>query len=111
MSNPNVPVAQPTTQSQAIAPSARSSHGLLATAIVVAGLGGGMLAWHPWDENTVQEPPPKDPQRITIQHVGDQREAGGGPDSTRPVYCLTNETGGLYCIVMPNRYTIIDKPR
>ncbi len=56
-----------------------------------------MLAWHPWDQYTVQEPP-KDPQHNTIQHVGDQRESGGGPESTRPVYCMTNETGGLYCI-------------
>jgi hypothetical protein len=63
-----------------------------------------------WDKDTVQEPP-KDPQHITIQKVGEQREPGDS-DSTRPVSCMTNETGGLYCMVMPGRYTgIQEEPR
>jgi hypothetical protein len=86
----------------------RAGHGLLAAAILFAGLGGGLLAWHPWDRNIVQEPPPKDPQRITIQKVGDQSDPGDS-ESTRPVYCMTNETGGLYCMVMPGRYTGIQE--
>ncbi len=111
MSNPNAPVPQPAPpQPQANTTRSQPGYGLLATAILVAGIGGGMLAWHPWDQNKVQAPP-KDPQHITIQHVGDQRESGGGPESTRPVYCMTNETGGLYCIVMPNRYSGIREPR
>ncbi|WP_433271148.1 hypothetical protein ACQPZF_11640 [Actinosynnema sp. CS-041913] len=82
----------------------------MAAAILVAGIGGGLLAWHPWDKDTVPAPPPKDPQRITIQKIGDQSDTTGD-DSTRPVYCMTNETGGLYCIVMPGRYTHIREDR
>ncbi|WP_260479042.1 hypothetical protein [Kibdelosporangium aridum] len=87
----------------------RSGYGPLATAILFAGIGGGLLAWHPWDKGAVPEPP-KNPQHITIQKVGEQREPGNS-DATRPVYCMTNETGALYCMVMPNRYTSIQEER
>ena len=93
---------------QATTPRPRTGHGLLATAILVAGIGGGLLAWHPWDKQ-VQEPP-KNPNHITVQKVGEQREAANS-DATRPVYCMTNETGALYCMVMPNRYTSIQEER
>ncbi|MEV4143942.1 hypothetical protein AB0J40_09760 [Amycolatopsis sp. NPDC049691] len=86
---------------------ARRGSGLLAAAIVVAGIGGGLLAWHPWDKPAAPAPA-KDPQHITIQHVGDQSEPGQ-PESSRPVYCLTNDTGGLSCLVMPGRYTGIEE--
>ncbi|MGK3207950.1 hypothetical protein [Amycolatopsis sp. MEPSY49] len=107
MSDPDIPAPQP---SPAPAPApARRGSGLLATAILLAGLGGGLLAWHPWDKPPAPEPP-KDPQRITIQHVGDQRDPTDS-ESSRPVYCLTNETGGLYCMVMPSRYSGIEEDR
>ncbi|WP_106620389.1 hypothetical protein [Saccharothrix carnea] len=108
MSNPDTteprslpPQPEPTTTT-----TPRRGNGLLATAILFAGIGGGLLAWHPWDENTVQVPPAEDPHRITIQKVGEQTEAGES-EASKPVYCLTNETGGLYCVVMPNRYTAL----
>lgn len=110
MSHPETPVPQPSPpQPQATTKESRPGYGLLATVILVAGIGGGLLAWHPWDKHPVQEPP-KDPGRITIQKVGDQTEAGNS-EATRPVYCMTNETGGLYCVVMPNRYTRIEEER
>ncbi len=106
MADPDFVAPQVSSPSPETGPARPRGHGLLAAAIVVAGLGGGLLAWHPWDENTVQQPT-KDPHRITVQKVGEQRESGNS-DATRPVYCLTNETGGLYCLVMPDRYTIIE---
>jgi hypothetical protein len=119
MSHPETPLPQPTQPEPQSQPEpqpqprettarSRSGNGLLATAILVAGIGGGLLAWHPWDEAPL--PAPKDPGRITIQKVGDQREATNY-DETRPVYCMTNETGGLYCVVLPNRYTHIEEER
>lgn len=99
--------SQPEPQPQATTTKARPGYGLLATAILFAGLGGGLLAWHPWDKGPAPEPP-KDPHLITIQHIGDQEEPGGS-EPRRPVYCMTNETGGLYCMVMPNQYTAIRK--
>ncbi|GHE78339.1 hypothetical protein GCM10017786_04980 [Amycolatopsis deserti] len=104
MSHPNAPAPQ---QPQ-VATQPRSGSGLLAAAILVAGIGGGLLAWHPWDKGPV--PAPQDPQHITIQKVGEQVEAGNS-DATQPVYCLTNETGGLYCMPLPNRYTTIQEER
>ncbi|HJQ47444.1 MAG TPA: hypothetical protein VJ870_14190 [Amycolatopsis sp.] len=87
----------------------RAGSGLLATAILFAGIGGGLLAWHPWDKNMLQvQERPKDPQHITIQKVGEQSDPTES-DSDRPVYCMANETGGLYCMVMPNRYTGIQE--
>ncbi|TNC20983.1 hypothetical protein [Amycolatopsis alkalitolerans] len=110
MSHPDTPLPQPSPpQPQAVTTKPRTGYGLLVTAILFAGIGGGLLAWHPWDKDRVPEPP-KDPRHITIQRVGEQREAGES-DSTRPVYCLTNETGGLYCMVMPGRYTTIQEER
>lgn len=50
---------------------------------------------------------PKDPRHITIQKVGDQSDPTDS-GSTRPVYCMTNETGGLSCVVMPTRYSGIE---
>ncbi|MER5269039.1 hypothetical protein ABTZ99_43800 [Actinosynnema sp. NPDC002837] len=109
MSHPETPVPQPSPpRPPATTDQSRPGHGLLATAILVAGIGGGLLAWHPWDKPVPE--PAKDPGRITIQKVGEQREAGNS-DQTRPVYCLTNETGGLYCVVMPNQYTGIQEER
>jgi hypothetical protein len=116
MSYPDTPAPQPSPpqsepepqsepQPQATTTKARSGYGLLATAILFAGLGGGLMAWHPWDKGPAPEPP-KDPHHITIQKIGDQQE-GGDSESIRPVYCMTNETGGLYCMVMPNQYTAI----
>ncbi|GAA4592274.1 hypothetical protein GCM10023194_53630 [Planotetraspora phitsanulokensis] len=107
MSHPDTPVPQLSPpQPQATTTKPRAGNGLLATAILFAGIGGGLLAWHPWDKDPVQEPP--SPQNITIQKVGEQRNAGDF-DSSRPVYCMTNETGGLYCMVMPGRYTDIQQ--
>lgn len=108
MSLPNAPIPQPEpSQSQALTTKPRAGQGLLATAILFAGIGGGLLAWHPWDKETAQEPI-KDPQRITIQRVGEQHDPTKS-DSDRPVYCMTNETGALYCMVMPGRYTSIQE--
>jgi hypothetical protein len=108
MSHPDAPEPQPSPpQPQATTTKSRTGHGLLATAILLAGIGGGLLAWHPWDKPA--PPPPKDPQHITIQHVGDQSDPTES-GSTRPVYCMTNETGALYCMVMPSRYTGIEEP-
>ncbi|GAA3797118.1 MULTISPECIES: hypothetical protein [Amycolatopsis] len=108
MSHPNNPAPQQPQEPRPAATESRSRHGLLATAILVAGLGGGLLAWHPWDKAPV--PAPADPRHISIQKVGEQREAGNS-DATQPVYCLTNETGSLYCMVLPNRYTTIQEER
>ncbi|SDW49676.1 hypothetical protein SAMN05421504_101747 [Amycolatopsis xylanica] len=83
----------------------RQGHGLLSFAILVAGLGGGLLAWHPWVTPPAPEPP-KDPHHITIQHIGDQEDVTNS-SASQPVYCMTNETGGLYCMVMPNHNTDI----
>ncbi|HEY3470062.1 MAG TPA: hypothetical protein VGL47_33360 [Amycolatopsis sp.] len=103
MSHPETSTPQP------IAAHPRRGHGLLAFAILVAGIGGGLLAWHPWDKGPAPAPP-KDPQHITIQKVGEQSDPTDS-GSDRPVYCLTNETGGLYCLVMPGRYTGIQEDR
>ncbi|MEU4769390.1 hypothetical protein AB0H12_39725 [Actinosynnema sp. NPDC023794] len=109
MSHPETPVPQPSSpEPQPMTEQSRPGYGLLAFAILVAGIGGGLLAWHPWDKPVPE--PPKDPERITIQRVGEQLEAGNS-DETRSVYCMTNETGGLYCMVMPNRLTRIDEER
>ena len=105
MAHPDSPAPQPSPPQPPATPTrSRAGTGLLATAILLAGIGGGLLAWHPWDKPA--PPPAKDPQHITIQHVGDQSDPSDS-DSTRPVYCMTNETGGLYCMVMPGRYTDI----
>ncbi|MEU8639899.1 hypothetical protein AB0C38_47550 [Amycolatopsis sp. NPDC048633] len=112
MAHPDTPEPQPSPpQPQppaAAATKPRGGHGLLATAILLAGIGGGLLAWHPWDK-PAPPPPPKDPQHITIQKIGDQSDPTAGSGSDRPVYCMTNETGGLYCMVMPGRYTGIEE--
>jgi len=109
LSNPESPEPQPSPPQPQPAKS-RAGTGLLSFAILVAGIGGGLLAWHPWDKPPLPAPP-KDPQHITIQHIGDQSDPTAGSDSDRPVYCLTNETGGLYCMVMPGRYTGIEERR
>ncbi|MEU7764836.1 hypothetical protein AB0B25_06905 [Nocardia sp. NPDC049190] len=104
MSNPESSVPQPSLpQPQANSTRPLAGYLLLSTAILVAGIGGGLLAWHPWEKDTVKLPP-KDPQHITVQQIGDQYEPTNS-DSVRPVYCMTNETGGLYCMVMPSRYS------
>ncbi|WP_217998114.1 hypothetical protein [Nocardia paucivorans] len=82
----------------------------MSVAIMVAGIGGGLLAWHPWDKGPAPEPP-KDPHHITIQRVGEQRDPTGSSSENRPVYCMTNEVGGLYCLVMPSRYAGIQEER
>jgi hypothetical protein len=51
-----------------------------------------------------------DTQHIAIQQIGDQDDPTDST-SSRPVYCMTNETGGLYCMVMPGRYTGIRERR
>jgi hypothetical protein len=113
MSTPESPAPQPSPpqpepQPQATPAKSRAGTGLLAFAILVAGIGGGLLAWHPWDKPPLPEPP-KNPQHITIQRIGDQSDPTAGSASDRPVYCMTNETGGLYCMVMPGRYTGIEE--
>jgi hypothetical protein len=113
MSNPESPEPQPSPpqpQPQPQPAKSRAGTGLLSFAILVAGIGGGLLAWHPWDKPPLPAPP-KDPQHITIQHIGVQSDPTAGSDSDRPVYCLTNDTGGLYCMVMPGRYTGIEERR
>ncbi len=114
MSHPESPEPQPSqpqpqSQPQVTATQPRSGHGLLATAILIAGIGGGLLAWHPWVKPPAPEPA-KDPQHITIQHVGDQTEVTDS-GSRKPVYCMTNDTGALYCMVMPNHDTDIREAR
>jgi hypothetical protein len=48
MSNPDTPAPQPSfPQPQAMPDRPRSSHGLLIAAVLFAGFGGGLLAWHP----------------------------------------------------------------
>lgn len=107
MAHPESPAPQPSPPQPPVATTRpRTGSGLVATAILLAGLGGGLLAWHPWDKPVPE--PPKDPRHITIQRVGDQRDPTES-DSSRPVYCMTNETGGLYCMVMPSRYTLIQE--
>ncbi|WP_245547497.1 hypothetical protein [Nocardia brevicatena] len=102
LSPPRPPEASVTTRT------GQARHGLLAAAIIVAGVGGGLLAWHPWDKGPAPEPP-KDPHHITIQRVGEQRDPTGDSEGDRPVYCMTNETGSLYCMVMPGRYAGIQE--
>ncbi|HEY2060559.1 MAG TPA: hypothetical protein VGH57_19485 [Amycolatopsis sp.] len=85
----------------------RSGHGLLIAAVLFAGFGGGLLAWHPWDKPPVPAPP-QDPRHITIQKVGDQSDPTDS-ESSRPVYCMTNDTGCLSCVVMPTCYAAIQK--
>ncbi|WP_370949520.1 hypothetical protein AB5J62_18795 [Amycolatopsis sp. cg5] len=115
MSHPEFPEPQPpapepavpqATTPQPSAPKAGSGHGLLSFAILVAGLGGGLLAWHPWVTPPAPEPP-KDPGHIKIQQVGDQYDVTDSSSTEKPVYCMTNETGALYCMVLPNRNTMI----
>ena len=108
MSNPDTPSPQPSfPQPQPTPARPRSGHGLLIAAVLFAGFGGGLLAWHPWDKPPLPAPP-KDPQHITIQKVGDQSDPTDS-ESSRPVYCLTNDTGGLSCVVMPTRYAGIQE--
>ncbi|MEV6646925.1 hypothetical protein [Amycolatopsis sp. NPDC051371] len=103
MSQPESPAPQPSPpQPQATTTKPRAGTGLLSTAILLAGIGGGLPAWHPWDKPAPE--PAKDPQHITVQQIGDQDDPTDSA-SSRPVYCMTNETGGLYSMVMPGRYT------
>ncbi|NEC33831.1 hypothetical protein [Streptomyces rubrogriseus] len=110
MSNPSSP-EQPTspTAPQVMPTRARSGYGLVATAILCAGIGGGLLSWHPWDKVDIPKVPTKNPQHITIQKVGYQSDPSTDDDKRRPVYCMTNETGAMYCMVMPDRYTGIQE--
>ncbi|MGY0497417.1 hypothetical protein ACWZHB_02830 [Nocardia sp. FBN12] len=86
----------------------RAGNSLLAAAILVAGIGGGLLAWHPWDKGTTVTVPTKDPQQVTTQRIGTVWQPGlSGPGL--PVECVTNETGGISCLILPDPYAHIRK--
>ncbi|MFI1093400.1 hypothetical protein [Streptomyces sp. NPDC020917] len=109
MSDPSAPISQPAPpQPQVTTTKTRSGYGLLATSILFAGIGGGLLAWHPWDKDTAKDPV-KNPQHIAIQKIGEEDDPTKPDAEPRPVYCMTNETGALYCMLMPNQYTSIQE--
>jgi hypothetical protein len=51
MSSPVAPTPQQSfPQPHAVTTRSRAGYGLLIAAVLFAGFGGGLLAWHPWDK-------------------------------------------------------------